>query len=213
MIFRMELKPGETVSEYAIAEKLKVSRTPVREAFKRLEQEGLIISTPSGRKKVFVLTTKDVELIFDLKEILESGIVKWAVERGSDDDIKQLELVTEKMLSLFESNKEGKDEAESELLKKWLQLDVEFHELLYKMAGNPRAEQIIKNLNNQWQRLRQAILVMEGRMQKSSEEHLRIAQAITQRNSEEAERKMKEHLLNIRKMLVSMMRAFHFPEY
>ena len=79
------------------------------------------------------------------------------------------------------------------------------------MAGNKRSEQIIKNLNYQWHRSRIGLLAMEGRIQKAVKEHANIAQAILQGNPENAENLMKEHLGNLKKMITTIMSAFHFP--
>ena len=212
-IFKMKLKPGEMVSEYSLAKELNMSRTPVREALKKLEQEGLIISSPNGRKRVFILTIKDINDIFDLKETLEVSIVRWATERGSEEDIEKLRKVVEEMVRISrEKQRYLKENAEEKWLKEWMEVDVQFHELLYKMAGNKRAELFVKNLNDQWQRLRQAILVIEGRIEKSSEEHREIFQSIAKRDVKAAEEAMLSHLRNIRRMLLSVMKAFNFPE-
>ena len=117
-IFKMKLKPGEMVSEYSLAKELNMSRTPVREALKKLEQEGLIISSPNGRKRVFILTIKDINDIFDLKEILEVSIVRWATERGSEEDIEKLRKVVEEMLRISrEKQRYLKENAEERWLK------------------------------------------------------------------------------------------------
>jgi DNA-binding GntR family transcriptional regulator len=90
-------------------------------------------------------------------------------------------------------------------------VDNRYHDLLFRMARNKRAEQIIKNLNDQWHRLRIGILAMEGRIQKSVTEHHAIARAILDGNASEAEQAMQEHLRNLKKMITTIMSAFHFP--
>ncbi|MCS7175869.1 MAG: GntR family transcriptional regulator [Pseudothermotoga sp.] len=212
LILTMELKPGELVSEYSIANKLSMSRAPVREALKKLEQEGLLVSSANGRRRVFILTIRDIEQIFDLKEILESAIVEWAIERGTEDEKEELYQTAQRMLSLFSEKNLAQLDRES-ILKKWLQLDFQFHELIYRMSRNPRAANFVKNLNDQWQRLRQALLVLEGRLEKSSHEHAEIASAIVKNDKQAAVTAMKSHLLSIRKTLISVLKAFNFPQY
>ena len=85
LILSTKLKPGEIISEQSLAEELGISRTPVREALRKLEQEGLIVSN-KRRKQVFILTMKDMEEIFDIKEVLESNIARWAAEKGKDEE-------------------------------------------------------------------------------------------------------------------------------
>ena len=105
-----------------------------------------------------------------------------------------------------------------------MEWDRRFHDLLFKMANNRRAEQFIKNLNYQWHRLRVGLLAMEGRIQKSVNEHTGIAQAILDGKGAEAEALMKElkrllvkkgvkkeHLTNLKKMIITIMSVFHFP--
>ena len=74
MILTMKIKPGEIVSENNLSKQLGISRTPVREAIKALEQEGLIIAS-NRRKRVYVLTVKEIEEIFELKKAIESAAV------------------------------------------------------------------------------------------------------------------------------------------
>ena len=96
-----------------------------------------------------------------------------------------------------------------------MEWDRRFHDLLFKMANNRRAEQFIKNLNYQWHRLRVGLLAMEGRIQKSVNEHTGIAQAILDGKGAEAEALIapieKEHLTNLKKMIITIMSVFHFP--
>ena len=85
LILVMGIRPGENLSENALAARLGISRTPVREALKALEREGLVVSE-RGRKRAFVLTIRDVDEIFDLKIALEGKVARWAAERGSAAD-------------------------------------------------------------------------------------------------------------------------------
>ena len=75
LILGMDIKPGETITENALSNRLGIGRTPVREALKKLEQEGLIITT-NRRKRVNVLTVKEIADIFDIKACLEANVQK-----------------------------------------------------------------------------------------------------------------------------------------
>jgi len=207
LILSTKLKPGEIISEQSLAEELGISRTPVREALRKLEQEGLIVSN-KRRKQVFILTMKDMEEIFDIKEVLESSIARWAAEKGKDEDVekllkvvKDMKLIARKKLS--QNFQKFNDE--------WLKKDEEYHTLLFKMAGNKRAENVIRNLNHQWHRLRLGILAIEGRLEKSAKEHEKIAMAIAKRDPQAAEKAMKEHLRNLRVMILNLMEIFNYP--
>jgi DNA-binding GntR family transcriptional regulator len=210
LILNMTLKPGEFISEAILAKRLNVSRTPIREALKRLEQEGLIV-TDGRRKRVFILTLKDLEEIFDLKRIIETSITKLAIERGKDKDFERL-AVTIKELEILakERPKDGKEK--EEWFTAWFRKDKEFHDIIFDMANNNRARQIIENLNSQWHRLRIGLDAIEGRVEKSLEEHKAIAQAILDKDSVRAEIAMTEHLRNLYNSVAALMRLFHFPE-
>ena len=207
-ILAMEMKPGEIVSENKLSQELGISRTPIREALKQLEQDGLI-SSSNRRKRVFVLTIHEVEEIFDLKIAIESHIARWAAERGEKAERRQLQTVV-KSMNRFADMPEDTSEVHA-WINEWLQIDEQFHALLNQMARNKRSEQIIKNLNYQWHRLRIGLLAMEGRIQKSVKEHAGIAKVILEGEADEAERLMKEHLGNLKKMITNIMSAFHFP--
>jgi DNA-binding GntR family transcriptional regulator len=207
-ILAMEMKPGEIVSENKLSQELGISRTPIREALKQLEQDGLI-SSSNRRKRVFVLTIHEVEEIFDLKIAVESHIARWAAERGEQVERKQLQQIVQRMKK-FADIPEDLSEVH-EWIDEWLEIDNQFHALLFQMANNKRSEQIVKNLNYQWHRLRIGLLAMEGRIQKSVKEHANIARAILEGNAENAENLMKDHLGNLKKMITTIMSAFHFP--
>ncbi len=208
-ILAMEIKPGEIVSENKLSKQLGISRTPIREALKKLELDGLIVPS-NRRKRVFVLTIHEVEEIFDLKIAIEGTIARLAAERGKKNDLHELQEVVQKMSRFAEIVPEETYEVHG-WIDEWLEVDNRFHDLLFKMANNKRAEQIIKNLNYQWHRLRVGILAMEGRIQKSVKEHGDIAQAVVNSDTLGAETAMKDHLTNLKKMIITIMSAFHFP--
>lgn len=207
LIFSGVLRPGETISENSLAKRLGMSRTPVREAIHRLEQEGLIVSLSNRKKQVFVLTIKDVEEIFDLKEIIEGKVARWAAERHKPEEAERLRMVTANMKKVVLDN----NVPSQELNDTWLELDREYHDILFAMARNQRAREIIRNLNQQWHRLRLGILAIEGRLEKSAKEHEEIAEAILRGDAAGAEEAMIEHLQNLRRMLLTLMQTFNFP--
>ena len=99
LILVMGIRPGENLSENALAKRLGISRTPVREALKALEREGLVVSE-HGRKRAFVLTISDVDEIFDLKIALEGKMARWAAERGTAANRAALARVADRMTAL-----------------------------------------------------------------------------------------------------------------
>lgn len=209
-ILNMEYRPGFIISENSLSKEIKMSRTPIREALKRLEMEGLITTLSSRRKQVFILTIKDVEQIFDIKKSLECSIAKWAAERGKEEDFKKLREVVMTMERIVKAKILNSNDKNFEL---WLEKDNEYHDLLFKMADNERAEQIIKNLNAQWHRLRVGILAMEDRIQTSLKEHKEIAEAIINREPYKAEELMRDHLENLERLIINLMKIFNFPSF
>lgn len=208
-ILTMQIKPGEAVTEIALSDKLGIGRTPVREALKRLEQEGLIV-THNQRKRVYVLSIREIEEIFDLKTAIEGSVTGWATQRGSEDDFTELYLIGEEMKQ-FLSARTSTQKEEEEWLAAWLEIDQRLHAHLFRMSGNSRAESVIKNLNVQWHRLKVGILAMEGRIDRTVAEHQKFVDAVLARNLEAAEVAMKEHLQNLKRELVKLLKVYHYP--
>ncbi len=209
LILSLAIKPGETVSENRLARALGISRTPVREALNRLEQEGLVISS-RRRKRAFVLTIAEVEEIFDLKVAIERTVARWAAERGQDEGRASFRQAVQRMQRIASARPAAADELEG-WHRAWLEADTEYHRILFRMAGNRRAEQIVDTVNNHWHRLRLGILAIEDRIEKSVVEHTRIADAVLARDGARAETLMAEHLQNLKVMLVGIMKAFRYP--
>ena len=209
LILTMQIKPGEAVTENALSEQLGIGRTPVREALKKLEQEGLI-ETENRRKRVYVLTIKEVSDIFDIKVRLESAVARWAAERGSEQGKKMLKKVLKGMQEVVKKNPVS-DKDEEKILNEWLDVDKQLHQILFQMADNKKVEQIISNLNKQWHRLRIGIYAMEGRMHRSYSEHQLFVEAVIDGNPDAAEEYMKSHLENLKKELIKILKLFNYP--
>ncbi len=200
-IFSMKLRPGQPLVDNELAERLQVSRTPIREALRRLETEGLVVHEPHRGWAVYSLTLDDIHQIFDLKEALEGLAARRAAERMNEEDAHELLQVVERM---EEASRSGDRDA-------WMALDVQYHDIIFRVAGNQRLEQIISNLNDQWQRLRIGHLAVEGRIERSSAEHRRIAEAIAAHDGDQAEAMMRQHLDNLKVSLVSLLKNLVFP--
>jgi DNA-binding GntR family transcriptional regulator len=208
-ILTLNIKPGEAVTEIALSDKLGIGRTPVREALKRLEQEGLIV-THNQRKRVYILSIREIEEIFDLKTAIEGSVARWATERGTEEGFTELRIIQEE-IKLFLSARATEQQDEEVWLEKWLDLDRGLHAHLFRMAENHRAEGIIKNLNVQWHRLKVGILAMEGRIDRTVVEHQKFVDAILARDPDAAETSMKDHLQNLKRELVKLLKVYHYP--
>jgi len=209
LIMSAELRPGQAVTETALSGSLGFSRTPIREAIHELEREGLIV-TRNRRKRVYMLTVNEIEDIFDLKIEIESAVAAWAAERGSETQFRQLKKTSEQMNHLA-GLRPGTERKEEAWLNKWLAADRELHALLFEMAANKRARQIIENFNSQWHQMKLGTLALEGRVEKSAVEHERIVREVCARKPAGAQKQMRSHLQNLRRELVKIMRLAHYP--
>lgn len=204
-IFKGKLKPGEVVTETSISEQFGISRTPVREALKKLEVEGLI-ETEGRTKKIYYLSLEDIEEIFDLKIAIESEIARKAALNDDKDLKEKLGDVLIGMNNLKETVRNNKED--KILLDEWIKLDKEFHRILFQLAKNRRAQQFTDRLNIQWHRIKLGITAIEGRIEKAIFEHSAIGDAIIENNAEEAAVQMRLHLSRLKDFLSRLMQTF-----
>jgi DNA-binding GntR family transcriptional regulator len=209
LILSAELRPGQAVTETALSRSLGFSRTPVREALHGLEREGLII-TKNRRKRVHMLTVSEIEEIFDLKIEIESAVAGWAARRGSNNQFRQLNNISKQMNRLARL-RPGSELKEQAWLKKWLAVDRRLHALLFTMAQNKRARQIIENFNSQWHQMKLGMLALEGRIEKSAVEHERIVREVCAGRPAQAQKQMRKHLQNLRRELLKIMKLANYP--
>jgi len=200
-IFNMELRPSQPLVDSDLAERVHVSRTPVREALSRLEAEGLVVRGPRQGWRVCSLSRDDIEQIFDLKESLEGLAARRAAERIKQKDAQQLLRVVRRM----------EEASQSADRQAWMALDAQYHGIVFRVAGNERLTQIVGNLNDQWHRLRLGHLAVEGRIQRASQEHRSIAEAMAAHDKDLAEATMQQHLRNLRDSLISLLENLVFP--
>lgn len=209
LILRMEIRPGEVLTETALSARLGISRTPIREAIKKLEQEGLIV-TKDHRKRAYVLTVHDMEEIFHLKICLEGAVASWAAEKAGEDEHAAIRGVLDRMRRIAKERPANTDK-EQAWLDQWLAADRRFHEIIFDVADNRRARQVIRNVNMQWHRLKLGMLTLEGRVEKSVAEHEAIGEAILSGRPATARKAMEQHLRNLKRELVKVMRLLHYP--
>lgn len=203
-IVNSELKPGDAIAEIQIAEKFGFGRTPVREAIMRLETEGFIVSS-ERKKKVYVLFPTDIEEIFSIKQAIESSISWRAAEIANSGEKKELKHLLAEMEGLSLRDDAGSDA----YIQKWLDLDAEFHRILFKMGKNARAENIVDNLNLQFRRIKVGMAVLEGRVEKAIKEHRGIGIAILEGDGEKSSCLMHSHLEDVKQTIIKLMNTFY----
>ena len=208
-ILSMRLKPGESLSEVTLSVNLGMSRTPVREALKMLEKEGLIVSE-GRRKSVYILSIHEIREIFDLKKALEGHAALCAAERKSAADEQDLRDVL-KSIDEFAARDLPAWLTDHALIREWLEIDRRYHEILFRMAGNRRAQDIVGDLNSQWHRLETGLLAMEGRLRRNVEEHRSIGGAVLAAEGNKARDLMEDHLESLKMTIITIMETFKFP--
>ncbi len=194
-IMNLAYKPGEVITDSQVATELGISRTPVREAFYRLENEELLVNLARRGWRVYSLSLEDIHEIFDIKIALEGMAARKAAE-CDDKDLKNL------LRTIF---KEMKDAAEAGDSETWQNKDIVLHRTIFEMAGNQRAYRIVMNLNDQWHRIRVGFTAMSGRMGKSIEEHATFVEAILDGDGPQAETEIRRHLEIIREELETLL--------
>ncbi len=195
-IINGSLAPRERLMEIQLAEELGVSRTPVREALRKLEQEGFIVMVPRKGAYVADLSFKDIADVFEIRAALEALAAGLAAERISEEEIEEME----------RSLVEKKEAINHNDLDQLVDVDTRFHATLYKASRNDRLENIISNLREQIQRFRSTSLSYPGRMQKSLEEHRNILEAIASRDVQLARQLAQEHIENAENVLIDALK-------
>lgn len=181
-----EYPDGAELREIIIAERLGVSRTPVREAIRQLEKEGLVEIYPNRRAHVKGITFKDVEDIYLIRSRLEGLCAELAVQKITEEQLNQLDEII--CLSKFYEEKN-----DSEHLVK---MDGQFHEVLYASCGSHMLEQQLKSLHQFVRTARLYSWKRRERTRKSLEEHEEILNAIRRKDAKMADQLAKEHILN-----------------
>lgn len=191
-----KLSPGERLMEIQMAEEMGVSRTPVREAIRKLELEGLVVMIPRKGAYVAGLSLKDIADVFEIRGALEGLAAELAAERITEEELEGLERYLVKI----------SEETESGDLSKVVETDTDFHSLIYSASRNQRLTQIINNLREQIQRFRKTSLSYPGRMKVAVEEHRKIVEAISARNGELARNLAHEHIENAENSMMNMIK-------
>jgi DNA-binding GntR family transcriptional regulator len=187
-----KVKPGQRLMEVQLAEQLGVSRTPVREAIRKLELEGLVIMLPRKGAYVANMSLKDIIDVLEIRASVEGLAASLASERISPEDIKKLEAI----LKDFEQSAAGSDV--ETLLKK----DVEFHECIFKATKNKKLHQLINSLWEQVYRFRVTYISDYDSTVDIARDHKLILDAIKKGDNEMAKKHATEHIEKIEHFMI-----------
>lgn len=175
----------EELKEVAIGKEMGVSRTPVREAFRQLELEGLITIIPNKGAYVSGITMEDVKDIYMIRSRLEGLAARWATEHITPEQLEEMEEIV--YLAAFHAEK-GHTEQMTDL-------DNRFHELLYEACNSKMLKHLLRDYHNYVLRVRKQTLAT-GRGVVSNDEHRKILEAIKAKDADQAEELAHTHILN-----------------
>ena len=178
-------KEHEELKEVAIGEELGVSRTPVREAFRQLELEGLIQIIPNKGAFVTGITIKDVKDIYMIRSKLEGLCARWATEHITKEQMEEME--ENVYLTEFHAGKGHMEQIAD--------LDNRFHDILYEACDSKMLEHLLKDYHNYVLRIRRKTLAT-NRATVSNQEHRLIMEAIRERDADKAEMLANTHMIN-----------------
>lgn len=184
-----KLKPGQKLTEQAICKEYKVSRTPVREALRQLETEGLVENILNRGAFVVGLSQQDFEDMFELRKIYEVQAVKWAIQRISDEEMDALEETFEFMEFYTLRND----------VDKMLTINAGFHQIIYEASHNRMLQQLLSSYQTYLKYLSQEDVYAGNYLTTVLEEHRMIFKAFTEKDVEAGAEAMEKHISNSKK--------------
>ncbi|MCM1118487.1 MAG: GntR family transcriptional regulator [bacterium] len=192
-----ELKPGERLMEIHLADKLGVSRTPIREAIRKLELEGLVTMIPRKGAEVAQITEKSMNDVLEVRRAMDALCAELACERITDEETQLLGQACE----AFEAAVRTRD------VKRIAQADVELHDIIVQATGNQRLVQLINNLSEQMYRYRFEYIKDASQHQRLIEEHRVIYESILKKDRETASQAARMHIDNQKKAIIAQIRS------
>ena len=185
-ILKGKYEENDELREATLGKELGVSRTPVREALRQLELEGLIQIIPNKGAYVTGITQKDVKDIYMIRSLLEGLCARWATEHITKEQMEEME--ENVYLSKFHAQKGH--------LEQLAELDNRFHDILYEACDSKMLEHQLKDFHQYVLRVRKKTLASANRGPKSNEEHEQIMEAIKAGNADLAEQLAHQHMIN-----------------
>ncbi len=192
-----ELKPGERLMEVTLAEKMGVSRTPVREAIRKLELEGLVDMLPRKGAHVADLSVKDIMDVLEVRATLDGLATELCAAKITDEELEELKRVNAQFSVFVE-----KDNLQGSIKK-----DVEFHDIIYNASRNIKLIQLLNNLREQVQRYRIIFLKDYGSAKELIKEHNEIFEAVSKRDTNAARKAAQKHIVKQEETILKSQRT------
>lgn len=186
---------GAVLTEMGLCESLGVSRTPVREALKRLAQEHIVEESAKGML-VLSITAKDAEIIYEMRERIEGMAAAACARNVTEENIAALKELVD--LQEFYARRNDSEKVKS--------LDSEFHKNIYILSGSAVYFDTLMPLHTKIQKFRKATVESTGKAAQSAEEHRKVLDAIISRDENAAEQAMAAHIRSARRRLAEYFR-------
>lgn len=197
-----EFRAGEPMVETELAERLRVSRGPIREALRQLELESLVEVQPSGRTLVVGLSREGILGLYDARICLEKHALELAARQVTDTDVRRMEQIIDEMRTASSSGRHGV----------MADLDMTFHREFFAIAGNRVLAQLWEVLNPQIRSLLEITDIINPRVASITEKHQRILDGLARRDGQAAQAALVSHLEEAQQILLGRMEQRHFIE-
>lgn len=195
-ILKGDLRPGERLMELQLASRLGVSRTPIREAIRMLEQEGLAVTIPRKGAEVARMTEKNMEDVLQIREALDDLAVQVACDK----------MTKQQLANLTQTMKNFENAVQTGNLSKIVAYDVEFHDIIYESTDNPKLVTLLSNLREQIHRYRVEYLKEKENYPMLIKEHEAILEALKEKNKERVVEAMRSHIRNQAEVVKNIIR-------
>lgn len=197
-ILRGELKPGERLMEVQLANKLGVSRTPIREAIRKLELEGLVLMIPRKGAEVADITEKSLMDVLEVRKALEELAVQLCCDKITGKEIEELHRAADDFRRILKTSDDVTEIAEA---------DVRFHDIIYLATGNQKLIQILNNLREQMYRYRVECIKRKESHPILIAEHKEIIRRIENKEKKEAADIVCRHIDNQAEVVTGVIRT------
>ena len=198
-ILQGRLQPGTPLKETQLAFELNVSRTPVRDALRRLELDRLIVAAQGPTYEVYLPTEKDLHDLYSARAILEGGAARLAAERGDQSAFDAMDEILVQMRQAYQ----GPDP------RLIVDLDTRFHELMLSASGNPVLVELHSHLSTRLRHARSLSGDITGRQTRVLEQHAAIIAALRSGNGDDAETATRTHILSVFQAARDAFRDWH----
>ena len=189
MILRREIEPGEKIIEKELSKKIGVSRTPLREALCRLENEKIVKTIPQRGAFVQKLSKEKIIEVLLIREVLEGLVARQATQNIDKKTLTKLRTGLDRIYNIPDENN---------FLIQYTHADEEFHSLLLKVCQNSMLESMMQTVNTYLSIIRLRTVVLPGRAKKTVDEHYQILNAIENNDEQAAENFMRQHITSVR---------------